>query len=66
MPAFVKAGLSTLNNREVTMHKAALSTKKPRSAPGFVVRTQQSRSGLFKALAIAKVKLAIAKAALHC
>jgi hypothetical protein len=27
-PAFVKAGLSTLNNREITMHKAALSTKK--------------------------------------
>jgi hypothetical protein len=47
--ALVKAGLSTPNNRETTTHKAALSTKKPRSAPGFVVRVQQSRSGFFKA-----------------
>jgi hypothetical protein len=41
-------GLSTQNNREVTKNKAALSTKKPRSVPGFIVRVQQSRSGFRK------------------
>jgi hypothetical protein len=46
--ALFQHGLSTLNSREITVHKAAPSTKKPRSAPGFIVRVQQS-SGLFKA-----------------
>jgi hypothetical protein len=34
-------GLSTQNNREVTKNKAALSTKKPPSVPGFIARAQQ-------------------------
>jgi hypothetical protein len=33
---------STQNNREVTKNKAALSTKKPRSAPGLIARAQHS------------------------
>jgi len=32
------------NNRGVTKNKAALSTKKPRSVPGFIARVQQSRT----------------------
>jgi hypothetical protein len=46
--ALFQHGLSTQNNREVTMHKTALATKKPQSVPGFIVRVQQSRSGFRK------------------
>jgi hypothetical protein len=46
--ALLQHGLSTQNNREVTKLKAALSTKKPRSVPGFIARVQQNRSGFRK------------------
>jgi hypothetical protein len=38
----------TQTNREVTKNKAALSTKKPRSVPGFIARVQQSRAAFEK------------------
>jgi hypothetical protein len=72
-------GLSTQNNREVTKNKAALSTKKPQSVPGFIVRVQQSRSGFRKTRVYfstafqhittgrsQKIKLAVAQAARRC
>jgi hypothetical protein len=39
---------STQNIREVTTNKAALSTKMPRSVPGFIVRVQHSRTAFDK------------------
>jgi hypothetical protein len=50
MPSTVRSchGVSTQNSREVTKNKAALSTKKPRSVPGFIVRVQQTHNGFKK------------------
>jgi hypothetical protein len=45
---FTAVILSTQNIRKVTKNRAALSTKKPRSAPGLIVRVQQSRTAFDK------------------
>jgi hypothetical protein len=49
----IKAALFTAvfqhkTTREVTKNKAALSTKKPRFAPGLIVRVQHSRTAIDK------------------